>query len=122
MWTLLKIGTFYAAPVVAVAAALVLFVVLLRRVRRGAQPRKSAALVYACTILFPLVAVGAIWGVAELSSFAAAGAEQFAWDREASLAVLASLLPIAAYVAAPIALSIIAFWIVLARQSVAGRP
>ena len=115
MWTLIKIGTFYAAPIAAVVAAFVLFVVLLRRVRRGTLPPAQAAILYACTLVFPLVAVGAIWGVAELANYAAAGSDTSAWDGAAALDVLLSLLPIAGYVAAPIALAVVAFWIVIAR-------
>ncbi len=116
MWTLIKVGTFYTAPVVAVAAALVLFVVLLRRVRRGTLRRSSAALLYASTLVFPLVAVGAIWGVGVVSSYVAAGAVAFAWDPEATFGLLLALLPVAGYVGVPIAMLVVAFWIMLARS------
>jgi hypothetical protein len=115
MWTLIKVGTFYAAPAVAVLAALVLFVVLLRRVRRGMLSRASAAILFACSLLFPLAAVVAIWGVGEAASRAAAGAA-YAFDWHASSGLLQALLPIAGYVAIPIAALVAAFWIVLARM------
>jgi hypothetical protein len=115
MWTLIKIGTFYAAPILAVVAALVLFVVLLRRVRRGTLPRASAGLLYACTLLFPLAAVVAIWGVGEAASYAAAGAGSWRWDWQASSGLLSALLPIAGYVAIPITVLVVAFWIVVMR-------
>ncbi len=113
MWTVVKIGTFYAAPVVAVLAALVYFAVLLLRVRRGTLTRTRAAALYTGTLLLPLAAVAAVWGVAELASYFAAPAE-YAWDAGAAMQVLLSLLPLAMYVGAPIVLLIVAFWATLA--------
>lgn len=113
MWTILKVGTLYTAPVFAVLAALVYFAVLLVRVRRGVLTRTRAAALYAGTLLLPCAAVAAVWGVAELSSYFAAPAE-YAWDSGASVDVLLSLLPLGLYVGAPIAVLIVAFWITLA--------
>jgi hypothetical protein len=58
-----------------------------------------------------------MWAVAELASYAAAGSDSYTWDYDAALGVLRSLLPIAGYVAAPIALSVVAFWALLARDT-----
>jgi hypothetical protein len=113
MWTLVRIGTLYAAPVAAVLVALVAFAVLLRRVRRGTVTRARAAALYTGTLLLPLAAVATVWGMAELSSYFAAPAD-YAWDGGAAVQVLLSLLPLGTYVGAPIVLLIVAFWTTLA--------
>ena len=104
----------YAAPVVAIAAAIVYFVVLLRRVRRGALRRTKAAWLYSTTLLLPLATVVAVWGVGELSSYFAAGSDEFAWDGAASFQFLVSLLPLGAYVGAPIVALVVSFWATMA--------
>ena len=114
MSTLLRIGVFYGAPVVAVVWAIGYFIVVVRRWRRGVLPRSNAALRYASTLLLPIAAVLAIWVTAELSSYLAS-AGSFEWDRAASIDVLRSLLPIGGYVALPIVALNIALWVVLAR-------
>jgi hypothetical protein len=114
MWIYLRIGVLYAAPVLAVLIAVVGFVVLLRRVRRGALSRGKAAGIYALALLLPLAAIVAIWGVGEMSSYFAAGGGEFAWDAGASAQFLVALLPVAGYVAVPIALLVVGFWLALA--------
>jgi hypothetical protein len=119
VWTLLRVGVFYAAPVVAVAVAIVYFVVLLRRVRRGALRRTKAALLYSTTLLLPLAVVVAVWGVGELSSYLAASSDEFTWDGAASMQFLLSLLPLGAYVGAPIAALVVSFWATMALSRAA---
>src|SRR4030095_11680763 len=114
MSTLLRVGVFYGAPVVAVVWAIAYFVVVVRRWRRGILPRSSAALRYASTLLLPVVAVLAIWATAEISSYLAS-AGSFEWDRAASIDVLRSLLPIGGYVALPIVALNMVLWVLLAR-------
>ena len=118
MWTILKIGVFYGAPIVAVVSAVAYFVVLLLRVRRAALTRSKAALRYAWTLLFPLAVVVTVWGTAELAGYFAAASDGFAWNPDASISFLLSLLPLAGYVGVPIAALNVAFWATLAL----GRP
>src|SRR4051812_36343670 len=110
MWIAIRIGVLYGAPILAVGGALAYFVVMFRRVRRGAISRKRAALRYASVLLLPIVVVLAIWGTGEISSYFAAP-DDFHWDLESSRVFLMSLLPLAAYVGAPIAALFIAFWL-----------
>ena len=114
MSTLIRIGVLYAAPAIAILAALVAFVVLLRRVRRGALHRTRAAWLYSTTLLLPVLVVIVIWGVGELASYFAVASDLFAWDAQASLGFLLSLLPLGGYVAAPIALLVLVFWAIMA--------
>lgn len=110
----IKIAVFYGVPLLAVMLAIVYFVVLLRRVRRGAIARGQAAARYALTLLLPVAALLVVWMTAELASYLAVASHGYAWDINAALDVLVGLLPIAAYVAAPIAILVVAFWFTLA--------
>jgi hypothetical protein len=105
----IKIGVFYGVPVLAVLLAIVWFIVLIRRARRGTITRGRAAGLYALTLLLPIAAVLVVWATAELSSYFAVGSGGYAWDLHASLDVLVSLLPIALYVGAPIVLLVATF-------------
>jgi hypothetical protein len=118
MWIALKIGVFYAAPALAVAAALAWLALLYRRVRRGSLRRGRAAARGLWAFALPLAAVVAIWGVGEIASLYAAGPGPVAWDQAASAQFLRSLLPYAGYVALPIALLTAVFWAMLARWRV----
>ena len=106
----IKIAVLYGAPVVAVLLALVFFVVLLMRVRRGAMTRGRAAALYPLVLLLPAVTLVVVWGTAELASYLAVPSGRYAWDAHAALDVLTGLLPIAGYVAAPIVVLILLFW------------
>jgi hypothetical protein len=110
----IRIGVLYAAPVIAVAVAIVYFVVLLRRVRRGSLDRSKAALRYSTTLLLPPAVVIAVWAAGELSSYFAAASADLAWDGTASLQFLLSLLPLGAYVGIPIVALVVSFWAVMA--------
>ena len=118
MWTVVKIGVFYGAPVLAVVLALAYFVVLSLRVRRAGLSRPKAAWRYAWTLLLPFAVIVLVWGTAELAGYFAAAADGYAWNRNASISFLLSLLPLAGYVAIPIAGLNIVFWGSLAL----GRP
>lgn len=118
MWTILKIGVFYGAPIVAVALAVAYFVVLLLRVRRAGLGRSKAALLYAWTLLLPIAVVVTVWGTAELAGYFAAASDGFAWNSSASISFLLSLFPLAGYVGVPIAALNVVFWATLAL----GRP
>ena len=113
----IKIGVLYGAPVLAVVLALVDFVVLLRRVRRGkVTPARAAALYPLALLLAPATAL-VVWGTAEIASYLSVASGRYAWDSGAAWEVLVSLLPIAGYVAMPIALLIAAFWVTLALRN-----
>lgn len=114
MWLAIKIGVFYGAPIVAVVLAIVCFAVLLIRVRRGSTGRARAAAFYPGALLLSPATVIVIWGTGELASYFAVGPGEFIWDGDAAIGFLVSLLPIAAYVAIPIALLVVAFWVTLA--------
>ena len=118
MWALLKIGVFYGAPIVAVAVAVAYFAFLFLRVRRAGLSRSKAALLYTWTLLFPLAVVVTVGGTAELAGYFAAASDGFAWNPDASISFLLSLLPLAGYVGVPIAALNVAFWATLAL----GRP
>ena len=109
MPTLLRIGVLYGAPVVALLVAIVAFVVLFRRVRRGALDRGRAAALYATTLLLPIAVVLLVWGAAELASYLAVGGDQYTWNREASIDFLVGLVPLGLYVAAPIVAMVVGF-------------
>ena len=115
MSTLIRIGVLYAAPAIAILVAIASFVVLLRRVRRGALHPTRAARIYSTTLALPIVVVVVVWAVGEVSSYVSVAPEQFAWDAQASLGFALSLLPLAGYVALPIALLVVAFWAIMAR-------
>lgn len=110
----IKIAVLYGVPVLAVLLALVWFVALLKRVRSGTMTRGRAAGLYALTLLLPFVAVVIVWGTAEVASYLAVASRGYAWDPQAALEVLVSLLPIALYVGAPIVALAVAFWLTLA--------
>lgn len=75
--------------------------------------RKRAAALYSMTLLLPIAAVLVVWATAELASYLAIASDTYAWDADAALNVLISLLPIALYVAAPIAILAVSFWLTL---------
>ena len=111
----LRIGVFYGAPIVAIAVAMIYFAVLLLRVRRGVVPARRAASRFTLVLLLPIVVVLIIWAAGELASYLAAP-DHFAFDPVASRDFAVSLLPLAAYVAAPLFALVIAFW------AIAGAP
>ena len=114
MWLAIKVGVFYGAPIVAVVLAIACFALLLVRVRRGAMSRGKAAALYPVTLLLPVAALIVVWGTAELAGYYAVPPGQYAWDGSAALQFLLSLLPLAAYVAIPIAVLVVLFWATLA--------
>lgn len=114
MWIAIKIAVFYGAPILAVVLAIAYFVLLLIRVRRGTVSRRKAAARYSITLLFPVAALIVIWGTAELASYFAVASDRFVWDGGEALQLLVGLLPVAAYVGAPIAVLVITFWLTLA--------
>lgn len=114
MWLAVKVGVFYGAPIAAVVLAIACFVVLLLRVRRGTLSRGKAAVLYSGTLLLPVAALLVVWATAEVASYFAVSSGNYAWDGGAALRLLLSLLPLAAYVAIPIAILVISFWSVLA--------
>ncbi|HEX6006231.1 MAG TPA: hypothetical protein VFZ14_19730 [Burkholderiales bacterium] len=117
----IKIAVLYGVPVLAVLIAIVWFVVLFRRVRRGATSRRRAGALYVLTLLLPFAAVLVIWATAEISSYLAVGGNGYVWDARVTLDVLTSLLPIAVYVGAPIVLLAVAFWLTLAFAKPGAR-
>lgn len=113
----IKIGVLYGAPVLAVALALVYFVMLLLRVRRGKVSPARAAALYPLALLLAPATVLVVWGTAEIASYLSVASGRYVWDTGAAWDVLMSLLPIASYVAVPIALLIAAFWVTLALRN-----
>jgi len=107
-----RIGVLYGAPIIGVGAAILYFGVLLLRVRRGAIDAKKAPLRYASTLVLPLVVILIVWGAGEISSYLAAPGD-YHWDPESSRSFLLSLLPLGAYVGAPIAALVVAFWVAM---------
>jgi hypothetical protein len=114
VWFAIKVGVFYGAPIAAVALAIAYFALLLVRVRRGALARRKAAVLYAATLLLPVVALLVVWGTAELASYFAVTSGRYVWDSGEALRFLISLLPLAVYVAIPIAILVASFWATLA--------
>jgi hypothetical protein len=112
MWIAVRIGVLYGTPIVAVGAAILYFGVLLLCVRRGAIDARKAALRYACTLVLPLVVILIVWGAGEMSSYLAAPGD-YHWDAELSRSFLLSLLPLGAYVGAPIAALVVTFWVAM---------
>jgi hypothetical protein len=117
----IKIGILYGAPVAAVVLAMVYFVVLWLRVRRGSLTTGQAAARYPLTLLLAPATVLVVWGTAEIASYLSVPSGRYVWDAGTAWEVLVSLMPIAGYVAAPIALLIVAFWIALALRNKATR-
>jgi hypothetical protein len=113
----IKIGVLYGAPVLAVVLAMLYFVVLLLRVRRGTVTPRRAATRYPLTLLLAPATVLVVWGTAEIASYLSVASGRYVWGAGAAWEVLVSLLPIAGYVAAPIALLIAAFWATLALRN-----
>ena len=113
MWLAIKIGVFYGAPIAAVGLTIAWFAVLLVRVRRGTLSRGRAAALYPLTLLLPVAVLIMVWGTAELAGYYAVPSGQYAWDGSAALQFLLSLLPLAAYVAIPIAVLVVLFWAIL---------
>lgn len=100
----------------AVVLAVAWFAMLLVRVRRGTMGTRKAAALYPLALLFPLAAVLMIWLVGELANYLALPSGQRVWDGAAALQFLMGLLPIAGYVAIPIAVLIVVFWTTLAMS------
>ena len=122
MGTALRVGVFYGAPIAAIAVAVMYFAVLLLRVHNGAMPARQAARRFLLVLLLPIAVVLVVWGAGELASYLASP-EQFQIDAAASTDFLMSLLPLAAYVGAPIVGLVIAFWsIASARHKAANAP
>ena len=109
MLTTIRIVSFYALPVLAVALALVAFLLLWRRVRSGALTAGQAIARYAVSLLFPLIAVVALWLIAAWGAAQATGA--FAPSPDA----LVALLPLAAWLELPIVVLMAAFVFVARR-------
>ena len=116
MWIALRIGVLYAAPAIAVLAALAYFVTLRRRVRSGDLPRARAARRFAWMLLLPIVVVLMVWGMGEIASYFAVGGEQYAFDPDASAQFLLSLAPLAGYVLAPIVALLAALFVLPAPR------
>ena len=110
----IKIGILYGAPVVAVVLAIVYFVVLLLRVRRGVITSRRAAARYPLTLLLAPATVFVVWATAELASYLSVPSGRYVWNGSAAWEILLSLLPIAGYVAAPIVVLVVSFWLTLA--------
>jgi hypothetical protein len=113
MWINLKIGMFYGAPILAVLLAVVWFVVLILRVRRGGISKLRAVLLYACTLLLPVLAVLLIGVTSEIAGYVSSSAERFSWDAALFVDLLLGLLPLGLYVGAVIVGLQVLFWIVL---------
>ena len=113
MWIAFKIAVLYGAPALAVAAATVYFLVLLRRVRRGSLAPGRAAALYPLAFVLAPAALGLVWITAELSSWLSVPGSSFVWDRAEALALLRALLPIAVYTGAAIAVLMIILWLIL---------
>ena len=120
MWITLKIGMFYGAPILAVVLALLWFVVLLLRVRRGQITRPRAALCYGWALVLPAFAVLLIWLTGEIAGYFSSSVERFVWDPELSWQLLLGLLPIGLYVGAAILALQLLFWITVSLMRV--RP
>ena len=114
MWIGIRIAVFYGAPIIAVGVAILYFALLLLRVRRATIEPRKAALRYTSVLLLPFAAVLVIWAAGEASSYLASS-EDFHWDAEASRAFLMSLLPLGAYVGAPIVALVVTFWLAVKR-------
>ena len=113
----IKIGVLYGAPVLAVVLAIVYFVVLLLRVRRGSITPARAAARYPLVLLLAPATVLVVWGTAEIASYLSVPSGRYVWDAGAAWEVLVSLTPVAGYVVAPIALLVVAFWVTLALRA-----
>jgi len=107
----LKIGMFYGAPILAVVLALLWFVVLLLRLRRGQITRLRAALSYGWALVLPVFAVLLIWLTGEIAGYFSSSVERFVWDAELSWQFLLGLLPLGFYVGAAILVLQLLFWI-----------
>jgi hypothetical protein len=120
MWIAVRIGVLYAAPIVAILAAIAYFIVLFLRVRRGAISREKAALRYTSVLLLPIIVIVIVWGAGETSSYFAAP-EDYRWDPESSRSFLVSLLPLLLYVGGPILALVIGFWFAV-KSSPPSQP
>ncbi|MGA7986570.1 MAG: hypothetical protein WCA01_15430, partial [Burkholderiales bacterium] len=67
-------------------------------------------------LLLAPAAVALIWATAELASYLSVPAGGFAWDSGEALTLLQALLPVAAYVAIPVAALTVVFWALLWAQ------
>jgi hypothetical protein len=108
MWIAVRIGVLYAAPIIAIVIAIAYFIVLFRRVRRGAIGRERAMLHYPSVLLLPFIVIVVIWGAGEISSYLAAP-QDYRWDAESSWSFLLTLLPLGLYVGVPIAGLVVLF-------------
>ena len=121
MWLAIRIGVLYAAPVLAVAIAIVCCVRLWRGVRRGNLPRSAAIGRFAWLLLLPVAVVLAVWATGEVASYIAVGGGAYAFDADASMQFLWSLAPLAGYVALPIVLLFGVLGLAKPRQGVDPR-
>lgn len=120
MWTAVRIGVFYAAPVIAIGVAVAYFAVLMLRVRRGAIDGSKAALRYTTTLLLPVAVILIIWGAGEIASYFAAPGD-FQFDVDASRAFFVTVLPLGIYVGVPIFALVVAFWTIVRRPRLRRR-
>lgn len=100
----LRIGVLYATPVLAVLVALLYFLLLWRRMRRGAMSRSRALRRFGWMLVLPIAVVLVVWATGELASYLAVAGARYAFDVRAAAQFLWSLAPLAVYVAAPILL------------------
>ena len=102
---------FYAFPVMTIAAAVACFPALLRRFRRGDISRNQAARRYGFTVVFPILAMVALWAIVVWGKYQATGI--FSPGSQAALVSIQALFPAAAYFYPwiPILALNIAFWI-----------
>ena len=114
MWTAIKVGVLYAAPIVSMILAVAYFAMLLVRVHRGKLAKSQAALRFATTFLLPLIVLVVVWGTGEIAGRLAGATRQFEWDPDASLQFLASLLPLVAYMYVPVIVLNAALWMWMA--------
>lgn len=108
-----KISIFYGIPILAIVLAAAYFFVLRRRVRRGAITGERARRRYTLTLLLPIAAVLIVWATAEAASYLAVASDEYRWDAGAAFGLFIDLLPIAAYIGAPIAVLIVLFWLTI---------
>jgi hypothetical protein len=121
MWLAVRIGVLYAAPVLAVAIAIVHCVRLWRSVRRGDLPRSAALGRFAWLLLLPIAVVLTVWATGEVASYFALGGGAYAFDADASMQFLWSLAPLAGYVALPIVLLLVGLGLAKPRQGANPR-
>lgn len=121
MWLAIKVGAFYGAPLLAFVLAVVWCVRLTVRARRGAMSRRRAAMLYPAALLLAIAAVAVIWLAGQAAAYFAVPAGSFVWNGAAALQFFVSLLPLAVYVALPIGVLVIVFWVVLATMGISSK-